>query len=143
MHIWGEFRRDLQADRPDHAGPPHPLYILSGVQQVEKTRNCGGVCTPAMGNPTMSIRMNPRRERRYDRLEESTGESNRAAALDAAALFYFSMAGGPADHQTGAVEELLELADDQGAVTLEEIVDVLDSDQLRIDYDPAEWEIKK
>lgn len=93
-----------------------------------------------MGNTTMSIRMNPRRERRYDLLERSTGESNRAAALDAAALFYLSMAGRPADHQTGAIEELLELAVDQGSVTPEEIAEVLDTDQVPVRAD-VEWSV--
>lgn len=96
-----------------------------------------------MADANLNIRKTDRRERRYERLERATGESTTVGALDAAAKFYLSMAGGPADHQTGALEELLELADDQGAVTLEEIVDVLDSKEFPIDYQPAEWEIKK
>lgn len=93
-----------------------------------------------MGNSTMSIRMGDRRERLYDDLKDATGENTRAGALDAAARLYVAMAGGTTARPTGALEELLERADDQGAVTLEELVDVLDTEALPLEYSSS-WSV--
>lgn len=87
-----------------------------------------------MGSSTMSIRMGERRERRYDRLEDATGESTRSGALDVAADYYLKMAGGTTARPTGAVEQLMRLAVDQGSVTPEEIADVLDVDELPVEH---------
>lgn len=93
-----------------------------------------------MGSSTTSIRMNESRERLYERLEEATGENTTVGALDVAARYYAEMAGGTAVRPTGALEELLELADDQGAVTLAEIVEVLDTDQLPLEHSSS-WSV--
>lgn len=94
-----------------------------------------------MGN-NMNIRLNDRRERLYDRLERASPASTKAGALDAAARYYLDMAGGPADHQTGAVWELMAKATKQGSVTPEEIARVLDCDQLPVDYEQKiRWDV--
>ena len=78
----------------------------------------------------MSIRVDDRRERLFDRLEDATGESTRAGALEAAARYYCHMHGAATP---GALDDLLELAVDQGNVTPAEIADVLDHDSLSLE----------
>lgn len=88
----------------------------------------------------MSIRMGEKRERLYEQLEDATGEKTRAGALDAAARYYTRMAGGPGV-PTGALEELMQLAVQEGSVTPEQIADVLDAKELRVDYS-REWGVR-
>lgn len=42
----------------------------------------------------MCLRMNDRRERRYERLQEATGENIKNGAFDAATDYYLMIAGG-------------------------------------------------
>ena len=80
----------------------------------------------------MRLRMNDRRERRFENLLKATDENAKAKALDAAAEFYIKMAGDTTAVPTGAFVELMELAVDQGSVTPEEIASVLDTDELPV-----------
>lgn len=75
----------------------------------------------------MSIRVDDRREQFFDRLEDATGESNRAGALEAAARYYCHMHG---TATTGALDYLLELSVDQANVTHRQIAAVLGYDTL-------------
>lgn len=84
--------------------------------------------------------MTDRRERVYECLEEATGEDTRVGALDVAADYYLEMAGGTAAHPTGALEELMQLAVEQGSVTAPEIAEVLDVDELPVDYSSS-WSV--
>lgn len=84
--------------------------------------------------------MNDRRERRYDNLEQATGEGTRSGALDVAADYYIRMAGGNDAVPTGQVAELMQLAEDQGSVTAEEIADVLGTDELPVRAS-VEWSV--
>lgn len=77
----------------------------------------------------MSIRVNERRERLFDRLEDATGEATRAGALEAAARYYCHMDGAEIE---GAVEELIQIAVQEGTVTPEQIAHVLDHSTLPI-----------
>lgn len=77
----------------------------------------------------MSIRVDDRRERLFDRLEDATGEATRASALEAAARYYCHMDGAATE---GAVEELMQLAVQEGSVTPEQIADVLDHQTLPV-----------
>lgn len=88
----------------------------------------------------MRLRMNEQRERRFEYLQEATGENTKSGALDVAADYYLAMAGGTGAYPTGAVEELMKVACEQGSVTPEQIADILDSNELPIDYD-HEWSV--
>lgn len=78
--------------------------------------------------------MNDRRERLYDDLVDVTGPGTKSGAIDAAARFYCEMAGGNMVRGgQGAIPELLELANEQGSVTIEEIADILGTDEYPID----------
>lgn len=85
-----------------------------------------------MGSKTMSIRVDDRRERLFDRLEDATGEATRAGSLEAAARYYCYMHGAATP---GALDDLLEVAVDQGNVTPGQIADVLDHDTLPLQVD--------
>lgn len=82
-----------------------------------------------MGSKTMSIRVDDRRERLFDRLEEATGEATRAGALEAAARYYCHMEGAATE---GAVEELMRLTVEEGNVTPDQIAEVLDHQTLPV-----------
>lgn len=82
-----------------------------------------------MGSKTMSIRVDDRRERLFDRLEDATGEATRAGALEAAARYYCHMAGSGTE---GAVEELMHLAVEEGNVTPDQITSVLNHPTLPV-----------
>lgn len=51
-----------------------------------------------------------------------------------------SMVGGPAEYQTGAVEELMELAVEQGSVTPAEIAELLDTEEYPVEYSSS-WAV--
>jgi hypothetical protein len=74
--------------------------------------------------------MNDDRERRYEALVEATDENTKSKALDTAAVFYTRMAGGTDAMPTGKIEELMNLAQQQGCVTPEEVAEVLDTNEL-------------
>jgi len=80
----------------------------------------------------MRLRMNDRRERRLETLVNATGENAKAKAIDRAADHYIKMAGDTTAVPTGAVEELMERAVEEGSVTPEQIADVLDTDELSV-----------
>ena len=105
-----------------------------GVQSVAKTRFPGGVCK------NMRLRMNESRERRLEALVEATGEATKSKAIDTAAAYYARMAGGTEAVPTGRVEELMQLAEEQGSVTATEIAELLDTDELSVSYQ-SEWSV--
>ena len=88
----------------------------------------------------MRIRSTDKRNRKWNHLQEATGESTVAGALDVAANYYLKMAGGTTAAPTGALEELLRLADEQGSVTPEEIAEVLDVNELQVRAS-TEWSV--
>ncbi|ELZ21479.1 hypothetical protein C475_18716, partial [Halosimplex carlsbadense 2-9-1] len=69
----------------------------------------------------MRIRDTDKRQREWEMLQEATGEKTRSKAIDAAVRYYLKMAGGNAAAPTGSVEELMQVAEDQGSVTPAEI----------------------
>lgn len=81
----------------------------------------------------MRVRMNDRRERRFENLVEASDQEAKAKALDDAAEFYIKMRGDTTARPTGAFEELMERADEQGSVTAEEIAEILNTDELPVD----------
>ncbi|MFC7134348.1 MULTISPECIES: hypothetical protein [Salinibaculum] len=84
--------------------------------------------------------MNDERERRYEALLEATGENTKSKALDTAATYYTRMAGGTDAVPTGKIKDLIELAEEQGSVTPAEIADVLDTDELPLQFE-TEWSV--
>jgi len=84
--------------------------------------------------------MNDKRERRYERLEEATGENTRSGALDTAADYYLRQAGGTTASPTGAVEELMSTAIEQGNVTPQEIAEILGCRELPVEYS-HQWDV--
>lgn len=88
----------------------------------------------------MRIRLNDRRERRFDNLVEATGEGSKSGALDTAADYYLRMSGGNPAIPTGKVEELMQTAVEEGSVTPEEIAEILGTDELPIDYS-HDWSV--
>jgi len=88
----------------------------------------------------MRIRSTDKRKREWNHLQEATGESTVAGALDVAANYYLEMAGGTMAVPNGRLEELMERADEQGSVTPEEIADILDIDELPVSAS-TEWSV--
>lgn len=80
----------------------------------------------------MRLRMNDRRERRFDTLVEATDENTKSKALDTAAEFYIKMRGDTTAKPTGAIEELMKRAVEEGSVTPEEISDILHTEELPV-----------
>lgn len=84
--------------------------------------------------------MNDARERRIEHLQEAVEEKTKSKALDQAAEFTIDMLGGTTARPTGAFEELLEAAEEEGSLTASEIAEILDSRSLSVDYE-SHWEI--
>ena len=89
----------------------------------------------------MRIESTDERERRFKHLCEATGESAKSKAIDQAAKYYLRMAGGTPAVPNGKIAELLELAEDQGTVTVEEIADVLDAEELSVTAE-THWSVE-
>jgi hypothetical protein len=88
----------------------------------------------------MRIRSTEKRERRIERLKDATGEKTKSGAIDVAADYYIQMAGETTAQPTGFIEELMRRADQEGALTIEEIADVLDVDELPVSAS-TEWSV--
>ncbi len=88
----------------------------------------------------MRIQSTEERKRRWEHLQQATGESTTSGALDVAAKHYLRMAGGTTAIPTGALEELLRAAEERGSLTGEEIVEILDTEELPLEYN-TEWEV--
>jgi len=73
-------------------------------------------------------------------LQEATGEATKSGAYDVAVRYYLHMRGDNAASPTGALEELMGLAIEEGSVTPEQISDILDVEELPVEYE-REWSI--
>ena len=54
--------------------------------------------------------------------------------------YYLRMAGGTAVEPTGAVEDLMQTAIEQGSITPREIAEILDTEELQVEY-THEWSV--
>jgi len=90
----------------------------------------------------MRIHDTDKREREWEMLQEATNEATTSGALDAATSYYLKMRGDNAAAPTGAVEELMQLAIDDGSVTPDQIAEVLDVDEFPVEY-KREWSVGK
>ena len=88
----------------------------------------------------MRLRMTDSRERRMNNLLEATGENTKSKALDTAADFYLRMAGDNTAVPTGAFVELIERSGEQGSVTAEEIAEILNTEELRVEAETT-WSV--
>lgn len=83
----------------------------------------------------MRLRDTDARERRWESLQEATGEKTKSKALDTAAEFYIKMGGDTTAVPTGTFDELMAKAERQGSVTAEEIAEILNSEELPVQAD--------
>jgi hypothetical protein len=88
----------------------------------------------------MRLRLNDARERRIEHLQEAVEEKTKSKALDQAAEFTIDMLGGTTARPTGAFEELLEAAEEEGSLTASEIAEVLDSRTVPVEYE-SKWSV--
>jgi len=87
----------------------------------------------------MRIHDTEQRERRWEALQEATGESTVSGAIDVAVAYYLTMHGDTIVEPTGAVPELMNRATEEGSLTARQIADVLDVDELPVEY-TEEWQ---
>jgi len=89
----------------------------------------------------MRIHMTESRERLYDELEETAPVGTKSGAIDEAAKFYLYMVGGngvkPAE---GQLEELIQAASEEGALTPEQIAAIVDTEQVPVTAS-TDWEV--
>ena len=104
------------------------LYILGRFEKLDRARFLGGCAT------SMGIQMNDRRERLCENLKEATGKGHKSKALDQAAAYYLRMHGDTVVYSTGAIDEVLDAAEAEGSLTAQQIADLLDVDELCIEY---------
>ncbi len=88
----------------------------------------------------MRIQSTDERKRRWEHLQEATGESTTAGALDVAAKQYIRLKGGTSAVPHGVLEELLAAAEERGSLTGEEIVTILSTKEIRLEYE-TEWRV--
>jgi len=88
----------------------------------------------------MRIQSTEERQRRWEHLQEATGESTTAGALDVAAKEYLRLKGGTPAVPHGALGELLAAAEEHGSLTGEEIVEILGTKELPLKYN-TDWEV--
>jgi len=112
---------------------PTPAYKRQPFAFLASAGCGGGLCK-------MRIQDTERRERHWSYLKEATGESTKSGAIDTAVRYYLEMAGGTTAVPTGAVEELLAEAEQQGSLTVEEIAAILDTEELAVDADVS-WSV--
>lgn len=88
----------------------------------------------------MRIKKTNARERRWEDLREATGKGHTSVALDEAANYYLRMRGQTNAYPTGLLENLLSAAESRGSLTGTEIVEILDCDELELEY-TSQWSV--
>lgn len=88
----------------------------------------------------MRLRMTDARERRLEDLMEALDENTKSKAIDKAAKFTVRMRGECAGVPQGQIAELMQLAEEQGSVTSEEIADVLNTAEIPVEYE-SQWSV--
>lgn len=78
--------------------------------------------------------MSDARERKVEHLMEALDENTKSKALLAAADYPIRMRGGTTAVPTGRIAELMKRAEEQGSATPKEIAEVLDTDQISVNY---------
>lgn len=88
----------------------------------------------------MRIEATEARKRKWENLKEATGKGYKSTALDAAADYYLKMAGDTTAVPVGTIEQLMELAVEQGSVTPAEIAHVLNTEELPVEAE-TNWSV--
>jgi len=88
----------------------------------------------------MRIQSTEERKRRWEHLQEATGESTTAGALDVAAKEYIRLKGGTPAVPHGTLAELFAAAEERGSLTGEEIAEILDTEELPLMYESV-WQV--
>ncbi len=88
----------------------------------------------------MRLRMTDSRKQRFQDLQEALDEKTKSKALDKAAKYTVRMRGGTTAVPKGAIAELMQLAEEQGSVTVAEIADVLDTPEVTVEY-KSRWTV--
>jgi len=82
------------------------------------------------------------RESLLDDLEAATGEPTKARRVDTAMRAYAKLVGGTAVQPgPGVLDELLRTADEQGSLRAEEIAEIIDMEELPVQFEPATWSL--
>lgn len=84
--------------------------------------------------------MDDSRERTLNDLKAALDKNAGSKALFAAAKYAVRMRGGTNAVPSGRVTELLEVADERGSLTSEEIAEILDTEEITIEYS-SNWSI--
>lgn len=82
---------------------------------------------------SMRMRLTDSRERRIERLMEATGENSKSGAIDVAAKYYLHMGAVDYGSRVGALDDLMKAATERGSLTVPEIAEILDCDELSVD----------
>ena len=87
-------------------------------------------------------RLTGTRDRLLDDLEDCTGENTKAKALDQAGQAYLRLVGrNMVEPGPGLLHELLNAAEERGGLNAAEIAEILSTEELPLQYEPAEWSV--
>ncbi len=77
-------------------------------------------------------------------LVDATGENTKAKALDDAGRAYLHLVGrNMVEPGPGLLHELLEAAEKRGGLDASEIAEILATEELPLEYEPAEWSVSE
>ena len=71
----------------------------------------------------------------WKHLKEATGKGHTSKALDQAVRYYLRMHGSTHAYPTGVIDEVLDIAEAEGSLTAQQIAELLDTDELPVEYD--------
>jgi len=87
-------------------------------------------------------RLTGSRDKLLAELVDATGENTKAKALDNAGRAYLRLVGrNMVEPGPGLLHELLEAAEERGGLKAAEIAEILATEELPLDYEPAEWSV--
>jgi len=87
-------------------------------------------------------RLSGTRDQLLGELVDATGENTKAKALDDAGRAYLRLVGrNMVEPGPGLLHELLEAAEERGGLDAAEIAEILATDELPLQYEPAEWSV--
>jgi len=87
-------------------------------------------------------RLTGTRDQLLGELVDATGENTKAKALDDAGRAYLRLVGrNIVEPGPGLLHELIEAAEERGGLDAAEIAEILATEELPLQYEPAEWSI--
>ena len=109
------------------------IYFVAFCEPIE-TPSAGGCAT------SMRIEKTDSRARTWEHLKDATDRGHTSQALDRAARYYLRMHGGTPAYPNGVIATLLATADERGSLTAKEIADILDVDELPVEFEQR-WSV--